>query len=440
VTVTARSDAKGAAAVEDLRAAVPDAAVGYGVLELASLASVRAFADGFAAEHDRLDLLIANAGVMAMPFGLTEDGFETHLGTNHLGHFVLVARLLPLLRASAPARVVILSSGGHLASDIRWDDPSFAGGDFVKMEAYGQSKTANILHAVELERRYGPLGVHAYAVHPGMVRTDLGRHFTAEDDLVVLAQCGCGPADPVVDPPGPPGQGGDRVGPGHRVGDRLEEAPGDELGVLRCGAGVADPGRGHARRDQRDLGGGDRTGRGPGRDRRVERVGGGASTGDRGQRGVGGEVGAPDHGGERLPLRVGLAGECEPGLGGVGGVQVLGRSGGTAVAGAGDAPAGGGPLEHGLGRDRERGLDHGCLDQAAHPGAVALVEGHERGDRCVHAAVGVARTAGDAGLVVGVPGHPGHARDLLHGLGEAGAVAPRTGEASRGRTARAPAG
>ncbi|MBM3692353.1 MAG: SDR family NAD(P)-dependent oxidoreductase [Actinobacteria bacterium] len=181
VTITARSDAKGAAAVEALRAAVPDAAVGYGVLELASLASVRAFADGFTAEHDRLDLLIANAGVMAMPFGLTEDGFEAHLGTNHLGHFVLMARLLPLLVASAPARVVLLSSGGHLASDIRWDDPNFARGDFVKMEAYGQSKTANILHAVELERRYGPLGVHAYAVHPGMVRTDLGRHFTADD-------------------------------------------------------------------------------------------------------------------------------------------------------------------------------------------------------------------------------------------------------------------
>jgi NAD(P)-dependent dehydrogenase (short-subunit alcohol dehydrogenase family) len=181
VTITARTDAKGAAAVADLQAAVPGAAVGYGVLELASLASVRAFADGYVAAHDRLDLLVANAGVMAMPYGLTEDGFEAHLGTNHLGHFVLVARLLPLLLASAPARVVILSSGGHLASDIRWDDPNFTGGGFVKMEAYGQSKTANILHAVELERRYGPLGVHAFAVHPGMVRTDLGRHFTAED-------------------------------------------------------------------------------------------------------------------------------------------------------------------------------------------------------------------------------------------------------------------
>jgi NAD(P)-dependent dehydrogenase (short-subunit alcohol dehydrogenase family) len=190
VTITARSDAKGAAAVDDLRAAVPDAPVEHAVLELGSLAAVRAFADEFLATHDRLDLLVANAGVMAMPYGLTEDGFEMHLGTNHLGHFVLVGRLLPLLVASAPSRIVILSSGGHAASDIHWDDPNFERSEFVKMDAYGQSKTANILHAVELERRYGRLGVHAAAVHPGMVRTELGRHFTREDveDLMARAK------------------------------------------------------------------------------------------------------------------------------------------------------------------------------------------------------------------------------------------------------------
>jgi len=190
VVITARSDEKGAAAVAELRAEVPGSAVTYEVLELGSLASVRAFTDRFAGSHERLDLLIANAGVMAMPYGLTEDGFEMHLGTNHLGHFVLIGRLLPLLEASAPARVVVLSSGGHLASDIRWDDPGWEHTEFSKMEAYGQSKTANILHAVELERRYGPLGVHAYAVHPGMVRTHLGRHFTKEDveDLMARAK------------------------------------------------------------------------------------------------------------------------------------------------------------------------------------------------------------------------------------------------------------
>ena len=190
VVITARSDDKGAAAVDDLRVAVPDAEVTFAVVELDSLDSVRAFTDRFLASYDRLDLLIANAGVMAMPYGHTDDGFEMHLGTNHLGHFVLVGRLMPLLVASAPARVVILSSGGHMASDIRWDDPNWDSTEFSKMEAYGQSKTANILHAVELERRYAPLGVHAYAVHPGMVRTDLGRHFTREDveDLMARAK------------------------------------------------------------------------------------------------------------------------------------------------------------------------------------------------------------------------------------------------------------
>lgn len=190
VTITARSDDKGETAVARLRDAVPGADVSAGIVELGSLASVRAFTDHFGATHDRLDLLIANAGVMAMPYGHTEDGFEMHLGTNHLGHFVLVGRLLPLLLASAPSRVVVLSSGGHLASDIRWDDPQWDRTEFSKMEAYGQSKTANILHAVELERRYGPLGVHAYAVHPGMVRTELGRHFTKADveDLMARAQ------------------------------------------------------------------------------------------------------------------------------------------------------------------------------------------------------------------------------------------------------------
>lgn len=199
VVITARSDEKGAAAVDDLSAAVPDADLAFGVLELGSLDSVRVFTDGFVDSYERLDLLVANAGVMAMPYGHTDDGFELHFGTNHLGHFVLVGRLLPLLVASAPSRVVILSSAGHRASDIRWDDPGWEQGPFSKMEAYGQSKTANVLHAVELERRYGPLGVHAYAVHPGMVRTDLGRHFTREDmdDLIARARASSGSgADP----------------------------------------------------------------------------------------------------------------------------------------------------------------------------------------------------------------------------------------------------
>jgi NAD(P)-dependent dehydrogenase (short-subunit alcohol dehydrogenase family) len=118
---------------------------------------------------------------MAVPYGKTEDGFELQFGTNHLGHFVLVNRLLPLLKASAPSRIVNLSSAGHFASGIIWDDPNFETNEYSKMDAYGQSKTANILFTVELERRYGDAGVHAWAVHPGMVMTDLARSFTKDD-------------------------------------------------------------------------------------------------------------------------------------------------------------------------------------------------------------------------------------------------------------------
>ena len=164
----------------------------FEVLELASLRSVRDFSTRFVDSTDRVDVVIANAGIMAVPFGLTEDGFELHFGTNHLGHFVLIGRLLPLLLTGSPARVVLLSSGGHAASDIRWDDPNFEQGGYTKMEAYGQSKTANILHAVELKRRYGGHGLHAYSVHPGMVATDLGRHFTREDYKDLQAGPGVG--------------------------------------------------------------------------------------------------------------------------------------------------------------------------------------------------------------------------------------------------------
>lgn len=194
VVVTARDAAKGEAACAEIAAAVPGARLSFDVLELASLASVRAFADRFVAAHDRLDVLIANAGIMAVPHGRTEDGFELHLGTNHVGHFLLVGRLLPLLLASAPSRVVLLSSGGHGASGMRWDDPHYERDAYSKLDAYGQSKTANILHAVELERRYGARGVHAFAVHPGMVATDLGRHFTREDYAELKARAAAGPA------------------------------------------------------------------------------------------------------------------------------------------------------------------------------------------------------------------------------------------------------
>ena len=115
---------------------------------------------------------------MYTPFEHTADGFEMQFGTNHLGHFLLTCLLVPALLAGAPSRVVNLSSGGHMGSDIVWDDPNFERRDYDKFAAYGQSKTANILFTVELDRRLGDRGVHAYAVHPGMIATELGRYMT----------------------------------------------------------------------------------------------------------------------------------------------------------------------------------------------------------------------------------------------------------------------
>lgn len=181
VVMTARTPEKGDAAVAAVRDRVTGAAVEHMTLDLASLASVHQFAEVFAARFDALHLLVNNAGVMFTPFERTTDGFELQLGTNHLGHFALTGLLMPLLLAGAPARVVNLSSAGHRASDVLWDDPNFERHEYDKFAAYGQSKTANVLFTVELERRYGSRGVHAYAVHPGVVATELARYMTRDD-------------------------------------------------------------------------------------------------------------------------------------------------------------------------------------------------------------------------------------------------------------------
>jgi len=154
-------------------------------LELDSLDSVRAATDVILGRHPRIDILIANAGVMACPLARTSDGFELQFGTNHLGHFLFTGRLLPALVPGS--RIVNLSSGGHRIAGIDWDDPNFNERPYEKWQAYGQSKTANILHAVELQRRYAQQGVLALSVHPGVIGTDLSRHLS-RDDLVGLRQ------------------------------------------------------------------------------------------------------------------------------------------------------------------------------------------------------------------------------------------------------------
>ncbi|HME47197.1 SDR family NAD(P)-dependent oxidoreductase [Mycobacterium sp.] len=151
------------------------------VLDLTSLASVRAAAAAICDEFPAIHVLMNNAGVMFTPFGRTSDGFEMHFGTNHLGHFELTRLLMGRLIAANGARVVILSSGGHLMGDVDFDDPNWETREYDKFVAYGASKTANILHMVELDRRLRDCGVRAYAVHPGTVATSLARHMTRDD-------------------------------------------------------------------------------------------------------------------------------------------------------------------------------------------------------------------------------------------------------------------
>jgi NAD(P)-dependent dehydrogenase (short-subunit alcohol dehydrogenase family) len=189
VTLAARDQHKLDAALAQVREEQPDARVDVGHVDLADLASVRTFAADFLAENKRLDVLINNAGVMFPPLTRTVDGFELQFGTNHLAHFLLTALLFPLLRASAPARVVNVSSEGHRRGGVDLDDANFIAREYDKFVGYGQSKTANILFSRELDRRAADagVGVHAFSLHPGRIGTDLGRHMT-HDDMVALLE------------------------------------------------------------------------------------------------------------------------------------------------------------------------------------------------------------------------------------------------------------
>ena len=181
VLLSARGAERGDAAVAAVRETVPDADISFGLLDLEDLDSVRAFAKSVLAERDRIDFLFNNAGIMGGNLARTKQGFERQFGTNHLGHFLLTALLTPALLKAAPARLIVLGSAGHHWSDIVWDDPNFERSSYRKWIAYGQSKTANLLFANEFDRRYGQHGVHAFAVHPGAVSSELGRHVVPED-------------------------------------------------------------------------------------------------------------------------------------------------------------------------------------------------------------------------------------------------------------------
>ncbi|MFB9275867.1 SDR family NAD(P)-dependent oxidoreductase [Cohnella cellulosilytica] len=176
IVLPARSPGKAAAAA----AAVPGAELAE--MDLADPASIDRFAAGFEATGRPLHLLIQCAGIMALPeLRRDERGYELQLATNHLGHFQLAARLWPALRRAGSARVVSVSSGAHRFSAIRFEDPNYLHRPYAKWEAYGQSKTANALFALALDRKGAPYGVRAFSAHPGSVVTDLSRHLSDDE-------------------------------------------------------------------------------------------------------------------------------------------------------------------------------------------------------------------------------------------------------------------
>jgi NAD(P)-dependent dehydrogenase (short-subunit alcohol dehydrogenase family) len=179
VIVPARNVAKARASIGEL------ANVTIEEMDLASPATIDAFANRFG---DRpLHLLVNNAGIMAAPLARDARGLESQLAVNHIGHFQLFARLVPALRRASGARVVALSSRGHVRSAFDFEDPSFEHRPYDKMVAYGQSKTANVLFAVEVDRRYQRDGIRAFALHPGAIlETELARHYDPEELAAVI--------------------------------------------------------------------------------------------------------------------------------------------------------------------------------------------------------------------------------------------------------------
>ncbi|MBP1161947.1 NAD(P)-dependent dehydrogenase (short-subunit alcohol dehydrogenase family) [Rhodococcus sp. PvR044] len=186
VVLTARDTAAAGSVATRIRQAHPSSEPEVFGLDLADLESVRALVDRVSERRLAVDILINNAGVMYTPFERTRDGFELQFGTNHLGHFTLTTALLPSLSAAAdrsgvPARVITVSSDAHRAHPVDLVDPNFESRTYDKFVAYAQSKAANVLMTVELERRVGGQGVHAFAVHPGVCATGLARHMSSGD-------------------------------------------------------------------------------------------------------------------------------------------------------------------------------------------------------------------------------------------------------------------
>jgi NAD(P)-dependent dehydrogenase (short-subunit alcohol dehydrogenase family) len=182
VTMACRDSDRAAVAAAGLNESIGASNIDSAVLDLSSLGSVRNFASEYTKSHDKLDILINNGAVMACPKGVTQDGFETQFGVNHVGHFCLATELMPLLKNANGARVVCLSSTGHFLSPVVFDDIHYEQREYDPWGSYGQSKTACSLLAVGIQNRFKDAGVEAFGVHPGGIMTTLQRHMS-EDDI-----------------------------------------------------------------------------------------------------------------------------------------------------------------------------------------------------------------------------------------------------------------
>lgn len=179
VTVIGRTEEKVKMAVDKLTAETGNS-FDYGVLELNKFDTIKDFCEEWLEKHDKLDILINNAGIMCTPFELTKEGYEMQFATNHLGHFLLSNLLTEALIKAAPSRVVSVASSAHFLCSVNFEDFHFKNRPYSPVQSYGQSKTANIWFASEYNRRFASKGVKAFSLHPGGVQTNLSRHMNEE--------------------------------------------------------------------------------------------------------------------------------------------------------------------------------------------------------------------------------------------------------------------
>jgi len=210
------------ASMDKILTEIPDAQVQIMHLDLGSLSSVRAFAAAFRANHDRLDVLLNNAGIMMVPYGTTDDGFERQFGVNHLGHFALTGLIIDLLNATLGSRVVNISSNGHKSGEMDFENLMFEEGrDYSPVRAYSRSKLANLLFTYELQRRLDATGAEtiATAAHPGGSNTNLADHLPLVKQLrpvmgLMLQSAAMGALPSLRAAVDPAAKGGDYFGPG----------------------------------------------------------------------------------------------------------------------------------------------------------------------------------------------------------------------------------